>query len=483
MCDTWVAMQDATVSGQVMLGKNSDRPVFDAQPLLLSVRQAWPPGSMLKLEHVELPQAEVTYATLGSSPYWCWGYEEGINEYSVVIGNEAIPTKTFRDMAEQYKQQGAAELGLLGMDLVRLTLERSRTARQAVENMGALIEQYGQFGSAVPTKPHDLGGYDGSFLIADPHEAWIVEAVGRRWLARRIAQGTASISNQPTIRSQWDLGSRDVVDYAVEMGWWPTELQDKFDFARAYIDDRVPRQVSHLRLMRSRQLLAEQQGQITPHWMKRIARDHYEGTFLQGPYFDAADPDFHSLCMHSSAGGFTWGNTASSCVAVLPRADHELPVFWWTPGPPCNGCYVPFFVHGRKLPALVTNPGSFGKRVVAANLAVEDTFSAQSYWWLFRDLMDRVKGHPITSLPGLYPTRNQLVRAQFDALEQEFEIETPSVVRQALAADHPETRACILDEFTERCVHKVITMLQELLSSSWQHRTSHLQPVSDSASR
>ncbi len=61
---------------------------------------------MLQLEHVAIPQVEATYATLGASPYWCWGYEEGINEHSVVIGNEAIPTKTFRQAAAHYRQGG-----------------------------------------------------------------------------------------------------------------------------------------------------------------------------------------------------------------------------------------------------------------------------------------------------------------------------------------------------------------------------------------
>lgn len=465
MCDTWVAMPDATISGQVILAKNSDRPIYDAQPLLFFAQQSWPAGSMLPLEHVAVPQAQVTYATLGSSPYWCWGYEEGINEHSVVVGNEAIPTKTFRHAAAQHRQDGTGELGLLGMDLVRLALERSRTARAAVEFIGALVEQYGQFGSAVPARPHDLGGYDNSFLVADPHEAWVVEAAGRRWLARRFDHGATSISNQPTIRTTWDLGSPDVVDYAVEMGWWPAELDHGFDFARAYGDDCIPRQVSQIRLMRSRQLLAQQLGQITPKWMKRIARDHYEDTFLQGPYFDAADPDFHTLCMHSSAAGFTWGNTASSCIAVLPRSPSELPVFWWTPGPPCNGCYVPFFVHGNQLPAVVSAAGAFGKRIVAPDAAVEDTFSPDSYWWLFRELLDRAKGDPNTSVPGLYPARNQLVRARFDALEYEFETQTPAVMREALAVDRVAVRAAILDDFTQRCVHKVHGELQELLSA------------------
>jgi secernin len=126
-----------------------------------------------------------------------------------------------------------------------------------------VIEQYGQFGSGVPTRPHDAGGYDGSFIIADSGQAWIVEAVGRRWVARCVDQGTASISNEPSTRYSWDLGSHDVIDYAVNQGWWSADPEGRFDFARAYIDDRVPRQVSHLRAMRSRQLLAEHQGKIT----------------------------------------------------------------------------------------------------------------------------------------------------------------------------------------------------------------------------
>lgn len=350
------------------------------------------------------------------------------------------------------------------MDLIRLALERSRSARQAVEVMAALIEQYGQFGSGVPTKPHDLGGYDGSFIIADPGEAWIVEGVGRRWVARCVAQGTASISNEPSTRSAWDLGSSDVINYAIDRGWWSADSSSRFDFARAYIDDRVPRQVSHLRVMRSRQLLNERQGEITLQWMKRIARDHYESTFLDGPYFDAADPDFHTLCMHSSAAEFTWGNTASSCVAVLPKSSLELPILWWTPGPPCNGCYVPFFVHGSRLPDVLSNAGTFGKRVVGADAAKEDAFSPNSYWWLFRELLDRVKGHPNTSLPDHYPIRNRRVRAKFDALEQEFEAELPDVIKRARLTNEANRASFILDEFTEGCVNQVLAVLHELLA-------------------
>ncbi|HET9221873.1 MAG TPA: C69 family dipeptidase, partial [Roseiflexaceae bacterium] len=206
MCDTWVALSDDTLSGQVILAKNSDRPIFDCQPLVFYPRTEWPAPLKLRLEYVELPQVDATYATLGSSPYWCWGYEEGINEHRVAIGNEAIYTKTFRETAHAYRAGDRPEFGLLGMDLIRLALERSRSAAQAVEVIGGLVERYGQFGSGVPTKEHAEGGYDNSFLIADPSEAWVLEAIGRRWIARRITAGSAAISNQLSIRTVWNAG-------------------------------------------------------------------------------------------------------------------------------------------------------------------------------------------------------------------------------------------------------------------------------------
>jgi len=228
MCDTWAALRDVTLNQHVIFAKNSDRPVFDCQPLMFYPHKTWPAGSSIQLEYVEVPQVDVSYANIGSSPYWCWGYEEGINEHNVVIGNEAIFTKQFKISADAYRaNRNAPPLGLLGMDLVRLALERSQTARQAVTVMGDLIEQYGQFGSGVPLQDHDEGGYDNSFIIADPQEAWVLEAVGERWVARQFTDGCYSISNELTITDRWDAGSEDVVDYAQAQGWWsPGRVQD-----------------------------------------------------------------------------------------------------------------------------------------------------------------------------------------------------------------------------------------------------------------
>ena len=189
MCDTWVAMRNVTLQGGVIFAKNSDRPIFDCQPLLLKPGMHWPAGSRIQLEYVNLPQAEVTFAHLGSSPYWCWGYEEGINEWGLVIGNEAIYTKTFREEMTGFQQGKQVSPGLLGMDLIRIALERCKTSRQAVELMAALVEEYGQFGSGNPGMGHDAGSYDNAFILADPNEAWVLETAGRRWAARCLREG------------------------------------------------------------------------------------------------------------------------------------------------------------------------------------------------------------------------------------------------------------------------------------------------------
>jgi secernin len=459
MCDTWVALDDMTTTQSVIFAKNSDRPIFDCQPLVFIPRTSWRKRSTLQLEYVSLPQADVTYATLGSSPYWCWGYEEGINEHHVAIGNEAIYTKTFRAAAHIYRAGQRPALGLLGMDLIRLALERSCNATQAIDVLGRLVEQYGQFGSGVPTKDHDVGGYDNAFLVADPHEAWVFEAFGQQWAARRLNRGYTSISNQVSIRTAWDAQSAKLVQHAQHNGWWPP-TSAPLDVARAYIDEQVPRQISHIRMQRSRQLLAEAAGRITPEWMMRIARDHYEDTFLDGPAFDAADPDFLSLCMHVSPADFTWGNTASSCVAVLAQMPEEPPVFWWTAGPPCNGCYVPFFVEGSRLPPIISQAGVAGKQITPPPQVRPDTFAPTSYWWLFRQLMDSVKGEPIRAHPGYYPQRNQIVRARFNRLEQAFAAEVPEIWGRYVS----EGDAHILDEFSQRCVEQVVTALQGMLN-------------------
>ncbi len=257
----------------------------------------------------------------------------------VAIGNEALFT---RDLAANITAARAEERvppGILGMELVRLGLERASSAEQALEVMSQLVEMHGQWGSGVGGKNPIEGAYDNSYLIADAREAWVLETSGRQWAARRITTGTYAISNQPTLRTEFDRASASLREHAVAASWWP-DGEPRLDFARAYTDPRTPLQASHVRLQRSRQLLAAADVVDEP-LARSILRDHYEDTFLDGPYFNAALPDLLTLCMHEHPAGFTWGNTASSAIFVLPSEPDRLPHLWWTPATPCTGVYLP----------------------------------------------------------------------------------------------------------------------------------------------
>src|SRR5206468_12315811 len=105
---------------------------------------------------------------------WRWGPEHGANERRGAIGNETV-----------FAREPLGATGLLGMDLVRLGLERGRTAAEALEIVTRLLEARGQGGSGHVDVEWP---YHNAFLIADPHEAWIVETSARHWAARRVAE-------------------------------------------------------------------------------------------------------------------------------------------------------------------------------------------------------------------------------------------------------------------------------------------------------
>ena len=86
------------------------------------------------------------------------------------------------------------------MDLLRLGLERGRTAYEALHVITGLLKQYGQGGNAALGMEHR---YNNAFLIADDHEAWILDTCGRRWVARRV-KDVAGISNCYSTEEQWD---------------------------------------------------------------------------------------------------------------------------------------------------------------------------------------------------------------------------------------------------------------------------------------
>ncbi len=355
-CDTIVVLAPATRAGATMLAKNSDRSPLECQPLFQAGAARHAEGATVHCQYLEIPQTPQTAAVIGSRPFWLFGFEHGINEHGVAIGNEAVLTR-----------EEIPPAGLLGMDLVRLGLERGRSAREATEVIGALIERWGQGGSGA----YDFDfRYSGSFMVADHAEAWVIESSGRQWASRRVTD-RACISNCLTT-SGYDLGSADVRDYARERGWWRGE--EPFDFAAAYAGEDNPDPLfARIRLERSHKLAARG-GKRTMREMFAILRDHYEHG--ETPIIDApagAERSF-SLCMHSVT-----ATTASMVAQLPPPGADAIPVMWAALGAPCTSIFMPLYVDGAIPPALAA--GAAGA-------------SNDSPWWKMKRIQETVARDP-----------------------------------------------------------------------------------------
>ena len=171
----------------------------------------WDTGNYLG----QIPEAPSSYNVVGN-----------INEHQV-----AIAETTFGGREELVDTTGLIDYG----SLIYIALQRSKTAREAIDVMTSLVQQYGYYSSGE------------SFSIADPNEAWILEMVGKAgkekgavWVAIRIPDDCISAhANQARIR-KFDMKdkenvrySKDVIKFARKMGYFSGK-DEEFDFAAAY---------------------------------------------------------------------------------------------------------------------------------------------------------------------------------------------------------------------------------------------------------
>jgi secernin len=380
MCDTLVAVGDATADGSVILAKNSDRQPNEAHLLLHVPRTQHQAGSTVRCTYIEIPQVPETCEVVLSKPFWIWGAEMGANEHGVAIANEAVFTK------EPYDKDG----GLIGMDLLRLGLERASTARQALDVIVDLLDTYGQGGNHGF---HHSEYYHNAFAIADPQEAWVLQTAGKYWAARQV-RSVCTISNGLTMGREWDLASPGLVDHAVQKGWCKSS-QD-FDFSRCYSDFFYTTfSASRARQRRSAQLIESHQGSITAETMMVALRDHGPGT--SGDHWHPGKGWLmDTLCVHA---GFGPSRPSQSTGAMVAHLRADLPVYWLTgTSGTCTSIFKPVYLGGAGLPDLGPQPTG--------------TCDPHSLWWSHERLQRAVIRDYQHRLPR-YATERDALEAAF----------------------------------------------------------------------
>lgn len=220
-CTGLLVGKNASTDGSVMISYAADSHTLYGE-LYHWPAKDWPAGSMLEIREWDtnkplgkIAQVPHTYSVTGN-----------MNEHQV-----AITESTFGGRPELVNPSGIMDYG----SLIYVTLQRAKTAREAIRIMTGLVDEYGYYSSGE------------SFSIADKNEAWIMEMVGKGpgskgavWVAIRIPDDCISAhANQSRIH-QIPFGDKenciyspDVVSFAREKGYFKGK-DAAFSFANAY---------------------------------------------------------------------------------------------------------------------------------------------------------------------------------------------------------------------------------------------------------
>lgn len=355
MCDTFVHLPRE--KGQSLIfGKNSDREPNEAQQIVRFPRISRE-RAVVKTTFIEVDHPRETVEIILSKPFQMWGAEMGCNEHGVCIGNEAVFTR----IAFEKKNTG-----LTGMDMIRLALEISNSAREALQHLITYVEQYGQDACGGYTDKHFF--YHNSFIIADPAEAYVLETAGVHWVYEKV-KGYRAISNGLSIEENYDGISKEAIAFARKKGW--AKKGENFNFRKAYSTFLMPK----LAACELRRTQSEVQGKIADPFSVedafRILRSHGDKDF------DPSSGRTNSICMHAS-GLLTPHQSVGSMVAELRQGK---PATVWLSGSsaPCLCLFKPFY---------------FGNDVLDTENFIPPSASADdSYWWQWegfhRDMLRR----------------------------------------------------------------------------------------------
>jgi dipeptidase len=323
-----------------------------------------------------------------------------INEHQVVIGET-----TFGGRSELENPDGVLHY----WTLMRLALQRAKTAREAVEVMTSLVDEYGYASTGE------------SFSIGDPNEAWYMEMIGpgpggkgALWVALRVPDGyicahanAARIGEFPLHDEKNCLYAKNVVSFAVERGYYDPDSGKPFRFCDAYNPEH-PEMLRYAatrvwslfrRAAPSKELSAEYHRGVRgpepyPLWIKpdeklsladvfSLMRDHYEGTEFDmtkgvdaGPY--GTPNRYRPITWEVDGAKYAWErpiSTQQTGFSFVSQSRSFLPdpvggVLWYGVDDTYTSCYTPLYCCIDSVPPALTT-GSLQK------------FSWDSAWWMF----------------------------------------------------------------------------------------------------
>ena len=220
-CTDFIVGKKASADGSVIISYAADSYGLYGE-LYHWPAATWPKGTMLDIKEWDtgkplgqIPQVERTYSVVGN-----------MNEHQL-----AITESTFGGRPELVDTTGIMDYG----SLIYVTLQRAKTAREAIQVMTSLVKEYGYYSSGE------------SFSIADKNEVWVMEMIGKGtgnkgavWGAIRIPDdcisghaNQARIQQIPFNDKENCIYSPDVVSFAREKGYFSGKDED-FSFAKAY---------------------------------------------------------------------------------------------------------------------------------------------------------------------------------------------------------------------------------------------------------
>ena len=402
-----------------------------------------------------------------AQPAHTYGVVHLINEHQLVIGET-----TFTGREELEDPEGLLHYWYL----MRLALQRARTAREAIETIAQLVDDYGYASTGE------------SISIGDPDEAWLLEIIGKGpggkgavWVAVRIPDGQICAHANQSVIHQFPLNdpknclyAPDVIDFAIEKGYYDPDSGKPFSFSDAY----CPAPPQKLRYCATRvwslyrraapsqefspdyhrgvpgagpyPLHIKPDHKLTREEVVALMRDHYEGTEYDmctgvdaGPF--GTPNRWRPMTWDIDGKTYTWErpiSTQQTGYSFVSQSREKMPdgiggVLWYGVDDTYFSVYVPFYACTDRIP-----------ETFATGRMSE--FSWDSAWWVFNFVANYAN------------LRYELMKVDIQAVQKELDDEMgamqPAVETAALELykKDPQLAARYLTDYTDGVARRVV---------------------------